>query len=185
MAGFLIVDGEYIHQLEGIFEAFEGDFHPEVHGVHHHQLGAGAHALEYGALHVGGEVAQHEEVAVGIGCGQDGVEIGQYVELGFEGVAAIEVGVVAPAPEEGLLVFKDLEAIGIDAVALHHGDIFLGEVATDDGNEVYIWGEIAGCQGDIGGCAADDAVGFAKGRFDGVKSYGAYNEQTHRRNNFF
>jgi len=51
-------------------------------------------------LHCRGKVAQHDKIDLLIGCGEYRIKISQYVEIGDERVARIEVVMIPAGPEK-------------------------------------------------------------------------------------
>ena len=178
LAGLGVVDDEDVDTFEGVEELGFGAFDPEVHGVGHDQAGL-VDLVEHASLQGGLDIAEADDIAVAIGVGDDRVESLEDIELGVEGVARVEVVVVATGPEKGLAAVVDLQTGEVDVATAQALEVAFLEVVADDADEAVMLREVAGGQGDVGGGSAEDAIHFTEGGFQAVVGDGSDNEYAH------
>ena len=93
------------------------------------------------------------------------------VEVRVNRLAAVQVEAVFPFPAKGLARHL-FEAGEIDLPSAEHLVDVCAEIFADHGDNPHLREKRRGDR-EIGGRAADDAVGFAKGRFDGIERDGS------------
>ena len=174
LTGFALVEEDDVDPLEDFDQlgALAGD--PEVHGVADGELGT-LHLVEHEELKLGVDVAQEEELRVSVVLGKGGLEVGEDVQVGEQGVRLVHVLLVVALPAEGEAI-GPLEAFDVDLAVAEKLDMLFREVGTDDADHVDR-AEEAGGHGGVGGRAAERVVDFAKGRAHRVECDGPYDRE--------
>ena len=143
---------------------------PVVHGVAAGEMDVG-HLGADTALEIGLDVAE-EEVRLGtVAFRELGVEIGEDVEIGLEGLAVVHIGGVFSGPEEGF-TGNAVETGEIDIPGGEEFDVCLGEIFADHADDLH-GREIGGGKGDVGAGSTEHAIDFSMGRFHAVISNGS------------
>ena len=124
-------------------------------------------------------IPEEDDVRLSVGVRQDGLEPFEYVEVGEERLAAVEVVAVLAPPAEGPAA-RVLEALEVDPPAGEDLHVLFVEVLADNGDEVNI-GEVGGGDSKVGQGATDYIVGLAEGRLDGVERDGPDRDDRHAR----
>jgi hypothetical protein len=153
-----------------------GDLDPEVHRVGHHELRV-RDLVEGLVLHARLGVGQEQVLGRPAALGDLRVEVLEHVQVRRQRAARVPVGLVAPAPAEGLAA-GDLQAAGVDPAAGQEVEVLLLEVAADDPDQVERPERARGGR-EVGRRAAED-VGAAVGcGLDRVVGQGSDDEERH------
>ena len=156
LLGFAVIDDEEVDFLEDVMQALIGDADPEIHGIGRDEIGSGA-LLQSLHLVVRAHVRQNGDLGSGTCGGELGGPMFQDIDRHIVGGAAVHVIMVFATPSEGGSRAA-LQAIQSDAFAAQQVQMTLREIMADDAHEVNFGGENAGCQGCIGGRAAEQVL---------------------------
>src|SRR5439155_4616389 len=178
LTGLCIVELEDVRPLEDVAQFFRRRLDPEIHRVHADDAFRRA-LIEHAELEGRVHVAEEDDVGLSVGVRQDGLEPFEYVEVGEERLAAVQVVAVLAAPAERLAP-RVLEALEVDPPAGEDLHVLFVEVLADNGDEVNI-GEVRGGDSKVGQGATDYIVGLAERCLNGVESNGTDGDDGHAR----
>src|SRR5450759_2492076 len=177
-AGFAVVDQQEVPLLESFQQRRAEIVDPVIHRVAAGELDV-AHLPAHAALQIGLDIAQ-EEIRLGaVALRQLGIEIGENVEIGPQGLAIVHIGRVLAGPEKRL-AGDAIQAAEIDLAGRQKIDVFLREIFADDADDFNLR-EIRGGEGDVRARSAEHAVYFSMRRFDAVIGYGPNHDEGHVR----
>src|SRR5215831_1838902 len=175
LASFRVVDHQDVDLLERFAEVGGSALNPVVHGVERDKLGPTVDLFQDTGLQARGNVGAKNVRRLAKFFRELRIEVGKNVKLGDESLAFVEMLGIFTGPEKAF-AGGALETERVDLTAAEDGFLFFGEVVTDDSDEIHMSEETGG-NGEICGCAADDAVDLAVRAFDGVECYGTYDEK--------
>src|ERR1035437_7402472 len=179
-AGFAVVDQQEVPLPESFQQRRAEIVDPAIHGVAAGELDV-THLPAHAALQIGLDVAQKEIRLGAVALRQLGIEIGENVEIGAQGLAIVHIGRVLAGPEKRL-AGDAIEAGEIDLARRQKIDVFLGEIFAHDADDFDLR-VIRGGKGDVRARSAEHAVYFSMRRFDAVIGYRSNHDEGHVRPN--
>src|SRR5438105_7111528 len=174
LARLALVDGDQVDTREELEELGTTTLDPEVHRIAGDELGS-LHLGENVELQPWIDVAEKDKRRAPELIGNLRTEVGENAEMGLERFGDIQVMAIAAAPAKRASVGA-LEAGEVHAALRERLKLLHWIVAADDADELHA-AEMTRRRREESRRAAENIIGLAEGRFDGIQGDGSDHEK--------
>ncbi|GBD35730.1 hypothetical protein HRbin36_00845 [bacterium HR36] len=110
-------------------------FDPQIHGIGKDQLRP-RHLFQHTQLQLGARIAQENVRQFPVNCRQSRIEIRQHVQMDFQRIAVIHVGVIPSPPVKRLATTTNLQATQINTPLAELFEMFGRKILTDHSHQM-------------------------------------------------